>query len=536
MDNNFYKNVREVIYMYKLCDKCGFMYEDNGGCCPNCKSGLTEQTENTTNDNADLFAIPSNPTDNEPSPLSIDGVKNIVNDKVKPILNEKVFPFIKKHKKILIIFACVLLAVIMLTIVISSIIKNSPVKLDIDSNISTEIYTDSEIELFNEENYDDVYYYGDYSDTTSFVNFPYGAGLIVHGYNNAGYIDTYDLYNVFNWNTIIEDVNEDLQNKKKINGYWTPSFYDLFSYEESLQINLTEASAEMNGKLKNGDVIEIEYSFSQYNYTEEINCESCSGTISYTVEGLEDVQLFNPFDYVSFVQTGANSNGVAKLIVSEDLNEDVPDLDGFKVVYYDDDTIALEQNDYIIGKIYFHFDNNNDEYHNEFSNGDTVNMYCSSIENLTENYGIYISSYSKEYTFDTLGDYITKSSTITQTDIDSFKSHADSYINERYGDSDYYSNIKLNSVYIVDPKDRTVSNDMYNNLCLIYSYTYTGWMSSEGETQYMYLKYEDLIADKDGNITQSPEDYYDNFNSGYDSIDELIDYIYGDEYNTVKIQ
>lgn len=521
--------------MYKLCDKCGFMYETDDGGCPNCKSSSTEQTKSITNGNKDLFAITGDSMDSEPSPLSIDGVKNIVNNKVKPFFSKKVLPYIKKHKKSLIIVLCVLLLAAVALTVINSIIKNSPIKLDVESNISTKIYTDSEIQRFNEENYDDVYYYGDYSDAASFINYPYGVGLIVHGYNNAGYIDTYSLHNIFNWERIIEEVNEDLQGKKKINGYWTPTFYDLFSYEESLEINLTEDSSEMNGKLKNGDIIEINYSLSQYNYTEEINCTSCSGTISYTIEGLEDVQLFDPFDYVSFVQIGANLNGIASLVVSEDLNEDIPELNGFKVVYYDNDTIALEENDYIIGKINYYFDNNNNEYHNGFSNGDTVNIYCSSIENLTENYGIYIPSYSKEYSFDALGDYITKSSTITQTDIDSFKSHADSYINEKYGDYDYYSNIKLNSVYLIDSKDHTISNYVYNNLCFVYSYTYTGWISSEAETKYMYIKYEDLIADNDGNITQSPEDYYDCLNSGYDSVDELIDYVYGDEYNTIKI-
>ena len=517
--------------MYKLCEKCGFMYEDNGKGCPNCNNNSSAQQED--NGLTDMGMPTPLSESNDDGESIVDVAKGIVTDKIFPIFKDKIVPFAKKHKKILLIGIGTIVAIILIVSIISAAIKNSPLKISADDFVSENVFTQNEIDSYVSE--DSYYgdYYDDYDDY-SYSNHSIGSGLLVRGYNEAAFVNDGELYNIFDWTSLIETVNEDLSKKQKVNG-WTLSFYDIFSAEGSIQITLSDESAAKNGQLKNGDIIAVDYVFAPSYYDGSIKFESCEGTITFTVDGLEEVDVFVPFDYVTFTEIGANSDGVAKLSVSEDLNEAIPDVEGFNVTYYSEDTIALEQNGYIIGKIRFYFDNSNDEYHNEFSNGDEVVMYCSSIDNLTENYGLYISTNSKTYTFSSLGDYITKASTLTQEDIASFKTYAENAWNERYSDNDYYSNLKFTSAHIADPKDLTVYNSLHNGLCLVYSYTYTRWGSSDGETKYMYMSFEDLIVDKNGKITQTPEDYYDYFNMGYDSVEDVLERVYGDTYNVVKI-
>lgn len=77
---------------------------------------------------------------------------------------------------------------------------------------------------------------------------------------------------------------------------------------------------------------------------------------------------------------------------------------------------------------------------------------------------------------------------------------------------------------------------IYNNLVFVYSYTHSGWLSSENETQCMYVSFKDLIADENSNIKENPEKYFDSYNSGYDTVENLLEGRYGDNYNLTKIQ
>ncbi|MGN1123302.1 MAG: hypothetical protein ACI4RR_03090, partial [Eubacterium sp.] len=243
----------------------------------------------------------------------------------------------------------------------------------------------------------------------------------------------------------------------------------------------------------------------------------------------------DPFEYVKFIRYNANGYASAGCRVDENLNENIDGLDGFKVTYYNDETIAIEKDDYIIAKIEFYFDDSTESYHN-YKNGETVTMYCScSNFDLADEYNIYIGTYQKDYTFSNLGEYITKSTTISQDELSRFIDYSNGVISENYGDYDYYSNFKLNSAYIADLKDKTESSYFHNNLCLIYSYTYEDSWSDKKETEYLYVMYENLIISDSGEIEFTPEDYYDGINKGYDSASEILSYKFDSDYNTAKL-
>ncbi len=474
------------------------------------------------------------------SPVSIDKAKEELKTKVVPVLKTKVIEPLKKHKKVATVVSSCVLAFILVICIINVIVKNSPVDLPVEAYVSSEVYIPFEVNEFEEYNdyYDDYYYNSgleyESGDGHYFTNYPFGVGLIVRGFNNMGYISEDQLYNIIDWNGLVEETDEKLSEKKKYRGY-SLSFYDVYSHKNSFEFKLSEESAKKNGKLKNGDVIEVEFEFAQYYHKDIVKCNTYTSSISFTVEGLEDVDTFDPFEYVEFVQTGVNDEGVAGVSVPWDLDEKIPEADEFRVTYYDNDAIALEYNGYDIGEIYFSFEDGEDTYSGGFSNGDKVKVLCSDIDSLAEDYGLYIAKHEKTYTFDSLGDYITESSTITDDDIKAFKAYADEYVDEEYGHYSSYSDIEFNSAYIMSVKELTEYDDYRNGMLFIYSYTYSGWFSDD-ETEYLYVRFEDLIADPDGNITQKPDAYYCVDNYGFESVDEIVDELYGEDYNLVKIK
>lgn len=583
--------------MYKICEKCGYMYADNGEGCPNCHAESPAQPENPITYNEDLPVNDASETqpensivyndissmsdenapeqvnsidyedisstsdgnapeqenapvekdpfdlsnynnsnaDEEASPISLDGAKKV--------LDEKVLPVVEKNKKLIIIVSTVVIALTLLIAIISGIVKGVPVELSADSNISDEIFTDGEIREYYDNQYSDEYdddYGYEYNDDydsgsrSTFGNEPYGSGLIIHGYNGTGFIAEDELYNIFDWNEIIEDADKDLKKKKKINKHFTPSFHNLYSLNDSLEIHLIGDSAEKNGKLKNGDVVEIEYTITQYKYTDEIKCKPCTGTVSFTIEGLTEVEIIDPFKYVEFVQSGVNGEGIAKILVKEDLNEDVLGSSGLKAVYQSEQTVAFTDNGDTVATVSFYLDDS-DYKNGSFSNEDTINVSCSVSDGFSL-YSVVVDPVVKEYTFDALGSYISTSSEISKDDLDAFIAYADDYINDRYEDNDDYLNIKLDSVYIAEPGVDAVYPSFKNNLCLVYSYSYLDWFSSESETRYMYISFKNVIADKSGVIETTPEDSASYINSNYVSVDDILVNVYGGSYKTVKIK
>lgn len=383
-----------------------------------------------------------------------------------------------------------------------------------DQNIQTDIDCDDEYDQRSEV----AMYYSNYTE---------GPGLRIYGYNQYASLETSDLKNIIDWDSLKRDIDEQLSHKRKYEKRYL-DFYDFFD------VDSFDFSVDNSDNISNGDSVCVTVNTKESYMFNNVTIELSGCSYTYEIDGLKTVKAFDPFDYVTFIHDNANGYASAGCRVNEDLNENIEELDGFKVTYYSEDTIAIEKDDYIIAKIKFYFDDDTNSYHN-YKNGETVTMYCScSNYNLTDEYDIYIGVSQKEYTFSNLGEYATKSSTISEEELSKFADYAKSLINKKYGDYDYYSDFKLNSAYITDLKDKTKYISYHNNLCLIYSYTYETW-DDKKETKYLYVMFSDLIISSSGEIEFTPEDYYDRINNDYDSVDGILSYCFGDSYNVVKI-
>lgn len=424
--------------------------------------------------------------------------------------------------------AAIVLSVIFVLIIVVIVIiakSNEPIKINLNDYISNNICTDQNIQT--DIDYDDEYdqrsevaiYYSNYTE---------GPGLRIYGYNQYASLETSDLKNIIDWDSLQRDIDEQLSHKRKYEKRYL-DFYDFFD------IDSFDFSVDNSDNISNGDSVCVTVDTKENYMFNNVTIELSSCSYTYEIDGLKTVKAFDPFDYVTFIRYNANGYASVGCRVNEDLNENIKGLDGFKVKYYSEDTIAIEKDDYIIAKIEFYFDDDTNSYHN-YKNGETVTMYCScSNYNLTDEYDIYIGVSQKEYTFSNLGEYVTKSSTISKEELSKFTDYAKSLINKEYDDYDYYSDFKLNSAYITDLKDRTEDTSYHNNLCLIYSYTYKNSWNDEKETKYLYVMFSDLIISSSGEIEFTPEDYYDRINNDYDSVDEILSYCFGDSYNVVKI-
>ena len=465
--------------------------------------------------------------------ININQNSNVVSSKQA---NVKTF---KINKKALIAVVAIVLVVVVGVSAFNIIWNKLPVEIDLSDYVVSEVINDKKRNEFYEqygyEINDDEYGYEDSDDEYSgeneidsyFTNYGIGAGLNVYGYNEYATISEYELENIISWDSLKEDINEKLAKKKKVLGRHL-TFSDFFTYD-SLSF-----TADKYDKITNDDVINVEIS-SFENSFEGISLKIKGCTQSFTISDLVSVQAFDPFDYVSLVTYGANGYANASCRVDGELNEKIEGLDDFRVTYYDDKTIAIEKDGYVVAKIDFYFDEDT-KYNDTIRNGDSVVMYCStSGDDLTEQYSIYVARNYKEYTIDDLGEYITKSTTISQKDLEKFKSYSETVIDERFGDADNYSKFSFNSAYVVDLKDKTSGSSFRNDLCMIYSYKYKSW-NNKKETRYLYVIYSDLIVSSDGSIAFAPEDYYNSSDYSYGSVDEILSHKYDEDYNVSKLK
>ena len=325
-----------------------------------------------------------------PGFLEIIRVVNSNNDNHNRILND--------YRKVAAIVLSVIFVLLIVVIVIVAK-SNEPIKINLNDYISNNICTDQNIQtdIDCDDEYDQrsevAMYYSNYTE---------GPGLRIYGYNQYASLETSDLKNIIDWDSLKRDIDEQLSHKRKYEKRYL-DFYDFFD------VDSFDFSVDNSDNISNGDSVCVTVNTKESYMFNNVTIEFSGCSYTYEIDGLKTVKAFDPFDYVTFIHDNANGYASAGCRVNEDLNENIEELDGFKVTYYSEDTIAIEKDDYIIAKIKFYFDDDTNSYHN-YKNGETVTMYCScSNYNLTDEYDIYIGVSQKEYTFSNLGNVANES-------------------------------------------------------------------------------------------------------------------------------
>ncbi|MBQ9227897.1 MAG: hypothetical protein IJ168_03610 [Eubacterium sp.] len=442
----------------------------------------------------------------------------------------------QKNKKktvtvlVLVGVAIVLIVAAVLAFVIASKAQlRKPIEVNLNDYISSEYYNDAKLTDYYGYAIDGVVdetdYYEDGTDGT-YVNYPYGAGLVVKGYNGYGNVYESTLYNVIDWKRLENDVNTALDKK---NGYGHLSFFDFYDVDD-----FTFTASKTEG-VANGDSITVTVTPERYSASKrEVTIElTAAAEKVYTVDGMETVQVIDPFEYVDLVAYGANGGATLEPVVSEELNTTIEGLDGFSVEYNETNTAAILKDGFIVAYLYYDLDYEDDHY--EHKNGETVTLYCycGEQETLISQYKIYIASNQKMYKVDGLGEYIDSNYTLSSDDLERFKTHAANLLKNDVLSSDYYSNIQFAEAYLVFDKDKTTDySSIYSALVLVYSYDEAFW--TDTEHYYAAVTYLDLIA-ADGAISYSPDYYYDDYSTYNDTVEEArTDYYNDTNYVFIK--
>lgn len=452
---------------------------------------------------------------------------------------------IRINKKAAIIVFVVLVVLIVGAVAGYFIWNSIPVKINLSDYISSSVYNDAARKQYYSENgyensdyetgdyYDSDYsdeYIGEDSEDDSYMgdiynNFEIGPGLCVYGYNAYATVYEEELMNVVDWESLKNDVDEQLSKKKKIGG-------EHLTFNDIVDSDSFDFTVDKFENLKNDDIVTVSVNSFEVDFS-GIKVEFNGCDQKYTISDLQVVNAFDPFEYVDLVLYGANGYAYAKCIVNNELNQEIDGIKGFSVSYYDDSTIAVEKDGYIVSKINFSLSSDQQDY-DYFKNGDVVTMYCSCSDDLIDSYNIYIANYQKDFTVSGLGEYMTKSSKLSDSDLEKFKKDALNKINDYFNGYDDYSGFKFNSAYLTDLKDKSDEDYYHNSLCMIYSYTITYW-DNETETRYLSVQYNNIVINKDGSTAFTPDDYYESVDNSYDSPEEFLTSSFSDSYNVTKV-
>lgn len=214
----------------------------------------------------------------------------------------------------------------------------------------------------------------------------------------------------------------------------------------------------------------------------------------YTVEGLVDVTMYDPFNDIEIVLSGFDGD------VYFDWN-------------YTGSYLALDDYSFSCNDRYYH------------SIGDTVTLTIDEddVEYLLNNYDVMVTVTEKTYKIDKANKYITSIDEIDEDTLDAMKDDAEYEIDDEY--DGYFYDCSIDSydyigMYMFDEID---GDDNYTYLI------YEGTVSSDDDefdpvTVYMAIRFTDLIDKIDG--TQSYNSYpYFVYNT--EDIEGTYDYIFG---------
>lgn len=270
-------------------------------------------------------------------------------------------------------------------------------------------------------------------------------------------------------------------------------------------------SLDNDSYLSNGDVIVWEWDCDVEEASECFGCKLKFEDIKYTVDGLKEVDSFNPFDYLTVEFSGTSPQALAEYKVDYSLS--AMQYIGFSL----SKSAGLELGEEIIATAYI-------------SNG-------MSTDEFAEKYNMIPGVLEKTYTVENIAYYLSDVSQIPQEKIDaSIKSYYDyytGYVNDNWMRPETLQSIDYIGYYFLKPKD---SNYYTNNyFYMIFKVNAIHPVSGEPVEFYTYGYYGDVLNDgeevimKDGIAPKTGwfvDEYFyvdDIRYIGYKTLDELYE-------------
>lgn len=269
--------------------------------------------------------------------------------------------------------------------------------------------------------------------------------------------------------------------------------------------------------LSNGDVINVKVSCDEELAKEYFGVKLNYSDIEYEVDGLEEVDKFNPFDYITVEFSGTSP------YVNAHINED----SGRKE----------------LKDIYFEAEKNSN-----IKLGEEVEVRAKqniSNREFVEKYGSIISETSKKYKCEGVDFYIKSTTDIPENSMNELISAGESkirdYINDNWSKPENLISIKYEGNYVLSLKEDNTTWGLYDNyVYMVYKIQATNPDPVENVEYYDYVCFSNLILSTKGEwsfglggYTQKSDDFDDNSsfmvgNYRYGGYKDLKSLMYGE--------
>ena len=288
------------------------------------------------------------------------------------------------------------------------------------------------------------------------------------------------------------------KNNKEISGI------ELLSGENSAELLLDFCVSEKLDKtseLSNGDVITLKWDCEDAMAEENFNSKLVYSDITYTVDNLEEVGKFNPFDYVEVSFSGIAPNGE----VSITPNYDQPEMQ------------------------YISFKADNESGLNV---GDTVSVTASingDVESFVEKFGSVLGKTEETYTVAGLSKYVKDISELSQDTYDKMDKQLQDDLTATFAswENEYLRGMDLIGTYTVSLKEGMTA-DTNNYIYFVYKITAENDESNGEFNYYWFGCYKDVCVNEDGTDSVDLSDYTiaESDSNVKFKIDEQTKYVY----------
>lgn len=271
------------------------------------------------------------------------------------------------------------------------------------------------------------------------------------------------------------------------------SFYSSWGYSPAeVYLDLVTTQLSQKNNLSNGQEVTLTWPCQDDAFGDFFNYGLKCEEETYVVEGLQPVQMFDPFENIELQFSGTAPYGQVQVIQND-----------FSGVY---------------SSLYYYVDNNYN-----LSNGDTIKVtlgtsYWTDVTTACiENYGICPSATEKEYTVEGLEYYV---STIDEIDIDAMNAMIaqgqdkfNSYVASVWGDENRVDSFVWQGSYMLTPKPgRTEQSYIYMIYKVNATWKFTNWWWDEAYYQpvefYYVVRFDAPIVNSEGVCEADVVDYY----------------------------
>ena len=342
---------------------------------------------------------------------------------------------------------------------------------------------------------------------------------IVTGINGRGVANADDFFDFKEFNELIDFDLDDLGDMADFAGLF--SSMEDFDYPVEVKINKDK-------ELKNGDVIEVTLKIDKESLEKDFDVKTYGKekmTFKYTVSGLQEATILDPFQFIDITFKGINSDYYVDIDVNKEKSKKIKNLefkcDGYKVTVYNKD---LD----VVTKLYYE----------DIESEGKIKVKCTYNEEDLAKELFLIDETVKEYDVPDLGDYATKASDISIDDIKVLKAEADKKLKDKvYTDEE--GKFKFNKIYFNVAQDGSDLSYDHNKLYITYYYdrvTEYEYIEDDVDCCIIAFMIEDIVV-KDGKIVGLDDIYisYGRNNSDYDIIDDYNDDFISNEKRTCEV-